>query len=724
MALARTISDGDFSSGIQRYFEISVYLLVAAGFATLASTGELDLATLLFAGLALMLRGYSLATRQILLIPEAWTTSLTVAYAAFYLADYLLISSGFVNATVHLVLFVMVVRLYSARRDRDFYFLAVIGFLMVLAAAILTVDSVFILAFGFFLVIAVCTVMLIEMKRSAMKATIQPAGAGEARMHKRLMISLAGLSPLIVLGVLAGATAIFFILPRISGGYFSAFAHKSALETGFSDQVQLGGIGQIQQSSAVVMHIRIEGDDRGDHDLKWRGVALSNFNGKGWSNPQSRRIAPRLPGGDFSVSPPASRAGLRRVGLRGRRAIHYSVLMEPIGTDVFFFASTPSILRGNYRAVAIDRAGAVFNLDGGHPIGRYEAWSELEAASPVELKDDSTDVDEGYLNLPPLDSRILPLAQQITARAKTDYERAAAIEGYLRSHFGYTLELPGTLADDPIAEFLFVRHKGHCEYFASAMAVMLRDLGIPSRMVSGFRGAEFNDLTSQYVVRASNAHAWVEAYFPEYGWVSFDPTPAASIPNVTGWTRAMLYVDAMKSFWRDWVVNYDAGQQQVMGRDAADGGRQLLREAQIWYRLHYQQLLGKARNLSASITNSPKRWGLSAFLVAIAGLLLLNAPRLRRFWWRRKLSAYPSESPRLAAALWYERMTAVVGRQGWKKLPAQTPQEFLGSIHDESTRTKVAEFTYHYEEARFGESAKDAEMLPELFEEIGTLNRR
>ena len=78
----------------------------------------------------------------------------------------------------------------------------------------------------------------------------------------------------------------------------------------------------------------------------------------------------------------------------------------------------------------------------------------------------------------------------------------------------YTLQLSRTVPHDPLANFLFERKQGHCEYFASSMAVMLRTLGIPSRVVNGFRTGEFNDLTSQYVVRASNAHSWVEAYFP------------------------------------------------------------------------------------------------------------------------------------------------------------------------------------------------------------------
>jgi len=149
-------------AAIQRFLEVSLYALVLTGFATLASTGSLDLPTVLFTGSALALRGYLLATRQTLIIPERATALLTIGYAIFYLADFFFISGAFINATVHLVLFVMVVRLFSAQRDRDFYFLSIIAFLMVLAAAVLTVDCVFLVMFTCFALVAVVTVILME----------------------------------------------------------------------------------------------------------------------------------------------------------------------------------------------------------------------------------------------------------------------------------------------------------------------------------------------------------------------------------------------------------------------------------------------------------------------------------------------------------------------------------------------------------------------------------
>jgi protein-glutamine gamma-glutamyltransferase len=473
--------------------------------------------------------------------------------------------------------------------------------------------------------------------------------------------------------------------------------------------------------------VQIDGDTRGVYDLKWRGVALHLFDGKTWSNlpeespqaPLPRQIDGRYLLGQKSEETRALKA----------RPIHYRVLMEPIGTNIFFLAAQARFLHGVYRVVSADYAGSVYDLDPAHPISLYEADSDLSAPGLEQLRADastySPEIQIKYLqSTSRLDPRIPQLARQITASARNNYDRATLLERYLMTSFGYTLQLPRVTPQDPLADFLFVRKQGHCEYFASSMAIMLRTLGIPSRVVNGFRTTEFNDVTSNYVIRASSAHSWVEAYFPGYGWISFDPTPGAPRVGATGWSRMLLYVDAMASFWREWVINYDVNHQRALGEDAMQGSRLLVEHARHWVQIHYAALLNKARRTQQKVIESPKRWTALGIAIALLLVLATNFRALLRWIRERRLRRNPEEAPQAAAALWYRRMVRHLARNGWKKGAAQTPEEFLARIEDAEIRRRVEQFTRSYEAARFGESAEEARRLPELYEELTTIERR
>ena len=708
---------------IERYFNIALYLLVLTGFVTLASTGGLDLPGVVLVGLALLLRGYQLAVRLEFTIPDSWTNYLTLLYIFVGFADYLFVSRSFLAASVHLVLFLMVVRLFSLQRPRDHYMLAALSFLMVLAAAVLTVDTVFLFSFAGFLLIAVITFVLMEMRHSLAEEHARGQEPRIASPYGRMAYVLAATAPLLVLMIMAGSFLIFFLLPRVSSRYLNAYASTNDLSTGFTDRVQLGRIGQIQQSSAVVMHIEIQNDLQGAYDLKWRGVALNRFDGKMWSNAFAQNVLRPGPDGSYRLASPIDKAD--SLAVRGRR-IRYRVLMEPLGTNVFFLAERPQTIRGNYRQLNADTGGAVYNLDTDHPISRYEAESEPAEPDEDQLRLAPNTVPGGmdeYLKLPPLDIRILKLAEEITASAPSNYEKAAAVERYLRTRFGYTLDLPRDVPEDPLADFLFERKKGHCEYFASSMAVMLRSLRIPSRLVTGFRTGEFNDLTGQYVVRASNAHSWVEAYFPGSGWVSFDPTPAASLPTHSGWWRIQLYGDAAASFWREWIINYDAEHQRSLGQDAAANSRHLLDEIRRWVGLQHRALLRSARSVQQQITRSPARWIGGAFAATAILIFLIKLGAILRALRARSLRAHPDRAPRESAALWYEQMLRRMARHGWRKSPSQTPRDFVVTIQEPGLQHGVAAFTRAYESARFGQSADDARTLPELLEEIRAAQR-
>ncbi|MGA8068590.1 MAG: DUF3488 domain-containing protein, partial [Terriglobales bacterium] len=338
------------AKAIERYFNGALYLLVLTGFATLASTGGLDLPAVLLVALALAFRGYQLLTRREFVISERWTTLLTLIYVFVYLADYLFLSRGFLAASVHLVLFTMVVRLFSLQRARDHYMLAVLSFLMVLAAAVLTVGSVFLFSFACFLLVAVVTFVLMEMRHSVATELTRAHDPSVVSPSQRMACALLAIAPALMLMILGGSFLIFFLLPRISSHYLSAYSPSSDVSTGFTDRVQLGRIGQIQQSSTVVMHIEIDNDVQGGYDLKWRGVALSNFDGSLWSNSYDQNQLRPAADGSYRLAPILAPGGATAIA---GRSIHYRVMMEPLGTNVFFLAERPLSLLGNFRQVSV-----------------------------------------------------------------------------------------------------------------------------------------------------------------------------------------------------------------------------------------------------------------------------------------------------------------------------------------------------------------------------------
>lgn len=716
---------------VELYFQVCLFLLIVTAFATLVSTGKLDSVSVLFVGLALLLRGYGLWKRREFRIPDRVVSYLGLIYILVYVADFFLISDNFVQATVHLVLFGMVVKLFSVQRDRDYIYLAILAFLEVLSAAILTVDSVFLAALSIFLLIAVLTFIAFEMRRSAMAAgrmqshSVEPPEA--LRKHRKRNLfpySLSATGLCLVVAILVFSTGIFFLLPRLSGGYMSKLAQQSDLVTGFSDTVSLGEIGRIQQSNQIMMHVRLENGQRGQPP-RLRGNTLSTFDGKKWFNPPHN--VQNLPGlgGSYQlrsfVKPDASLdVGTLAVGNQSA-VLHYRVVMEPIGTNVIFTIPAAYYIFGNFREVSVDPAEIFLNTDRDHPTNVYSGISNLSMPSMQQLESTKGPIPpiiaRRYLQLPELDRRIPELARELTAHSNNELERAAAIQTYL-SKFRYTLELPSERQADPLANFLFVRKAGHCEYFAASMAVMLRTINIPSRVVNGFNGGEYNELTGNYIVRAKNAHSWVEAYFPGVGWVTFDPTPSGDAVVDTPWTKFQLYVDAMREFWREWVVNYDFMHQRRLTTAALNTGARAMDRIRLWAQRRYESAVRAARHSEAALQESPRKFGIVATLFICGVLFMVNAPAMLRALRRQQMAKNPAKAPRGAAAIWYSRMISAMARKGHRKRPSDSPEEFITSIKDAKLRRGVERFTEHYERARFGDSAEDAAKLPNIYDEL------
>ena len=733
------------ASAVQRYFEVSLFLLVATGAISIVSTGKLDPFTTAIVPLAIAYKALRLWRGRGPELSTQMATWLVLAYFLFFPFDLWVLSraraEGAPNpalyaallATIHLLLFAVIVRLYSARTNRDHAFLAVLAVAAMISSAILTVETGFIVALAIFLILAVSTFVAMEIRRSGADA-VSPALDPGTPISRRLNRALGTVSLLVAFSALALGVVIFFMIPRFTTGYMSAFNLQPNMTTGFSEDMTLGTIGQIQQNTAVVMRITVDNPERAQ-DVHWRGIVLTTFDGKRWFT-QAHNDDLVLAGTDgaYYFGGPSGR--------NDSVPIRYTVLMEPMATSAIFIAPTIQALRGNFledsarpgtlrrHFLLMDDTGSVFNSQRIGVKVRYEGVSRLPRIPVSQLRAApavySNKIQDTYLQLPPgLDPRIKQLAEDVTSHASSPYDKASAIELYLKAHYAYTLDLRGDPGDDPLAYFLFTRRAGHCEYFASAMAIMLREIGIPSRYATGFLPGEFNDIGGDYIIRASDAHAWVEVYFPGYGWMTFDPTPGSDLKRPSGLTAQLaMYWDWFQLTWSEWIVNYDFAHQIRLTDDTQRATRDFSARVREWYQTKQEQAMRLLLALDAHIEAS--RFTLPALLIFLVGLLMwLRGRAFIRYavarWHlggRRGSSLTPS-----LAVFEYQEMLKMLEKRGWKKMPWQTPREFAAAIPATEVAAPVLQLTELYQAARFGSVALPSEQVTFLLRSIRELLR-
>lgn len=726
---------------MQRYFEVSLYLLVCTGVVAAISTGRLDVISTFVPAAALAYKGVRLLGGRPPEISSRLATALVLGYFLFFPFDLWLISRnlaagsgnpalyGGVLASIHLLLFATVVRLFSARTRRDYIFLAMLAFAAMLASAILTVDTTFLATLAVFVMLAVSTFAGLEIWRSSEGAVTAPMEANSAaarRLHSSLWIT----SVCVAAGTLILGAAIFFLIPRFTAGYLSALNLQPTLLTGFTENVRLGQIGEIKKSTSVVMRIRIEGDPLRAADTYWRGVALLRFDGRRWSTPPQESTVVESDSSEVYRFPPPA------LPPEEVRPLRYSVLMEPLATNALFLAAWPIEVRGRFGDandqpllvahhgyLVMDGTGSVFAPAQNSLRMQYSALSETVRIPPARLRLAGTDYPEAirdaYLQLPALDPRIPQLALQAVEKEKNPYDKAAAIEQYLRKNYGYTLDLTGPEPASPLPYFLFERRAGHCEYFASAMVIMLRTLGIPARYITGFLPGQYNDVGGDYIVRASDAHSWVEAYFPKYGWVAFDPTPAGAPPSHGFLERISFYVDWLQYAWSEWVINYDVGHQITLARNLQQSTRDWTAQARSIYSLYRMRLAQRMNRWERRLEDS--RHALPLLLIALVLILMaLRGPAMVRWWMaaRRLHALRQGKAIPSVVAGEYREMLEMLERRGWIKPPGKTAREFATSIGAPELALPVARLTEMYEVARFGNRVPDTGALLEQRDRI------
>ncbi len=730
----------------ERFFRTSLSLLVLASILTLTSTGKLDLLTSLVAPLAALLKGYRWWHGRPAELSHRAATWCLLTYLAFFPVDALFLSRFVVGgssnpplfalllAVVHFLIVAMLVRFYSASSDRDALFLSMLAFAAILAAAILTVDTLFLTLFFFFLLSGVATFIGLELRRGAAGAVSPALALRETERKLNRSLSLAALS--VAIGAILLGGMFFFFFPRFNAGYMGRVSFNPSLMTGFTEDVELGQIGEIKKSSEVVMRVET-GKPIGYEWLRWRGIALTTFDGKRWSSSSgSTQILGVKPDGWIHTPEAAQKEN------NSGRTVRYTVFLEPVATNAIFVPGRVLSLQGNFSGgsansfaalqrnyLAMDATETLKNPFRNFTAIRYTGISRLPPRDAAKLRAAGTtypsDITSTYLQLPVgLDLRIPELARGITRNVKTPFDKTIGIESYLRTRYAYTLNLTGKPGQDPLARFLFETRAGHCEYFASAMAIMLRTLGIPSREVNGFLPGEYNDLAGDYIVRASDAHSWVEVYFPGNGWQVFDPTPASLQSGSGLLVRLTLYIDWMQITWNDWVIGYDFAHQVALAQNLQRSSKNWGESARAWF--DRQQQEGKQWLKSWQLQHGSLGYLLPVVLVALLLGLRYNVPaevvRRVRLFLRIHAAKSGSSDPQLASRL-YAELLRILARRGLLRNEAQTPLEFASAVLLPQLAPAVQEFTQLYVHARFGGAPCDTTRLGQLLDQVRAASR-
>ncbi len=617
-----------------------------------------------------------------------------------------------VSALAHLIVFLAAVKLLQVKKNRDWVFLYLISFFSVMLAAGLSLSPIFLGTLTLYLFCALATIIAFEIQKAQhslpaneTRLLVPPDSRifRNARRRSRRNVEASRLpwaAAVLMILIFVLALPLFLIAPRSGASILSRRGGGLTNFIGFSETVALGEIGSLKRDNAVVMHVRLE-EPRPGQDVRWRGVALDEFTGRGWRKSAAAKT-PREEKNDRGLIRISTTSALDRLTTQ-------TFFLEAIESPVIFVASRPVAIQSDFPALTVDAENSVQRRKLGFGRVMYKALSDMTPPDVDLLRSDNERdpvLFHRYTDLPKtIDPRIEARVNAIVANtgARNRFDIAKAIETQLQLDYGYSLEMKAS-GPDPLADFLFNVKAGHCEYFSTAMAVMLRTRGIPARVVNGFLPGEYNAAAGAYTVRQSDAHSWVEVYFPENRiWVTFDPTPVAGrVEPVNEGFAAQLgkYGEALELLWFQYVVGYDQQEQRTLATS--------VNSRLVTLRYSMTRLVAELRSTLA--TTGPRFIFVGAAVLGVFLLIFLGT-RVRRFGWRRALRIRTEEATSdQSTVVFFEKLTSVLARRGMIRDSHLTPLEFVGSLNNQPALT----LTKAYNRVRFGGERLSAREMKEI----------
>jgi transglutaminase-like putative cysteine protease len=700
----------------EKFFRLVSYAAVFCGFLSLWVSGTFGIVgTSLF--VAVMIAAWLLEGSRWQISERVGTALIVLALPVFYLAwRYQVIppSGGetwIAGLLARMILSLTAIKLLQKKSARDWIFLYLMSFFEVLLAAGLSISALYLASFLVYLLVMVCAVIAFEIRKTSRAVELKIAGVEKKERDPSSEFNTAlpvrripATAVVLIVFIVALAIPLFFMLPRVGGAGFGGNQSGLSTSTGFTESVKLGSFGRINQSDEVVMRVRFEGGPPTDEGLYFRGTALDTFDNQTWSKSKivSKENFPKADHEWTQIDNAASR----------EKFLIQTIYLEPLDTPVLFALPRAVAVQGGFPVIFKDPYGTI-SFQRSFERVSYKVLSDRSTPSATQLRGDdrpyTTDV-QSYRDLPPVyDLKIAELGIQITAGARNRYDKARAVESYLQNNFGYTLDQKAG-GREPLSDFLFNVREGHCEYFATAMAVILRTQGIATRVVNGFHGGEYNDAADVTVVRARNAHAWVEVYFPkENAWMTFDPTPA--VGQLSGKSSAGIagtvnkYIEALETFWIQYFVAFDNQEQRSLVRS--------MRNGVVDYHSRFASYFDYAQAIVVEWWAEVRgdqgiRASMAAIGYAIASAAGVAVSIMLAIWtvrkakrlsmWRRLWGSFFKHRQSSIVEFYY-RMQQLLQQRGLIRETHQTPLEFALEIGI----PEAVNITKRYNRVRFGE---------------------
>ncbi|MES0326752.1 MAG: DUF3488 and transglutaminase-like domain-containing protein, partial [Gammaproteobacteria bacterium] len=447
-----------------------------------------------------------------------------------------------------MLLMLSFLKLFEMKSKRDVLLVIFLGYFLI-ATNFFHTQSPWIAAYVFVVVIYLTSLLIIFSDRLS-----------STSFKTRIKISMR-----MVMQAIPLMLVLFILFPRIQGPLWTLPDDTQSASTGIDDKMTPGSINNLISSGSVAFRVQFKGESPAQKDLYWRGLVLSDYDGKTWR----RDDAPE------NLLPEVSYVK------EDAKNIEYTVMLEPHGRKWLYSLESLVAKEGQYK---VTRELQVVTTEAINNTYSYSMTSNLH----VTNKGLYVQENRKNLLLPQgLNEKSITLAKQLRMEAGGDATAfsSSVLNYFYTNNFSYTLS-PPLLADNAMDDFIFNSRQGFCEHYSSAFVYLMRAAGVPARVVIGYQGGTVNPVDDYMIVRQSDAHAWTEIWLDDKGWVRVDPTAAVSpdrinhgiagagleesrLPSILVSNSKLLLqlryqLDSLNHSWNKWVVGFDEKKQKEL----------------------------------------------------------------------------------------------------------------------------------------------------------------